>query len=221
MVPNSTSAQGSPGLPWLPSKGQGPQHPHSTGTQPSCFWIPPGCSAQLQTAPKAVGSAQGQALLRAGWLCTLPAAPCTPQRAGTSQEGAPWVREHTWQQRQGHSNLPRPRTAATLPTHPLWPLTSARPRGGKGRKGALGKCFPSVGKCCQCFVRDCHSKIPPTRNSPMVAASPGDALPHNQTRIFSSQVRTRRADRWVWMQNQVKRIDFPLGVIYKEQRVIN
>lgn len=37
--------------------------------------------------------------------------------------------------------------------------------------------FPMFRKCCQCFIRDCHSKIPPRRNSLMVAASPGDALP--------------------------------------------
>lgn len=55
----------------------------------------------------------------------------------------------------------------------------------------------------------------------MVAASPADALPHDQNWIFRGQGRTRRGDRWVWLQNQVKRIDFSLGVIYKEQKVIN
>lgn len=48
------------------------------------------------------------------------------------------------------------------------------------------------GKCCQCFIRDCHSKIPPRRSSLMVAASPGDSLPQNW--IFRGQARTRGGD---------------------------
>lgn len=119
-------------------KGQGPQHPDPTGFHTSCFWIPLGCSAQLQRAPKAVEPAQSQALLRAGQLCALPAALCTPQRAAgtrTSQERSPWMRQHMWQQRWSHSDLLRYRRAVTLPTHPhpLWPQPSARPRAaGKG-----------------------------------------------------------------------------------------
>lgn len=125
--------RGSQGCSWLPSKGQTPQ-----GFTPAAFGFPLGFSAQCQRVPKAVGSAQSQALLRAGWLCALPAASCTPQRAaGTrrSPERSPWM----WQQRWSHSKLLRPRTALTLPTHqhPLWPQPSARP-GAAGKGGNSG-----------------------------------------------------------------------------------
>lgn len=160
------------------------------------------------------GSAQSRTALNPSSCLMHPSGGSRDQ----DQPRSPWMRQ---QQRWSHSNLLRPSIALTPPTHPI-PLGTAlsQPQGCReGRE--LRKCFPSVGKCCQCFIRDSSSKIPPTRNSPVVAAPPGDALAHDQNGTFRGQVRTRRGDRWVWMQNQVKRIDFSLGVNYKEQKVVN
>lgn len=68
------------------------------------------------------GFARSRAADGVYWLCSLPAASCTPQRragTGTSQERALRTREHVWQQRQSCSNPLRPSTAVTLPTHLL------------------------------------------------------------------------------------------------------
>lgn len=193
-VPNPTSAQGSPGLQLVTLRGTGTSAPR----RHSCFWIPPGmlCSApesiQSCGASTEPGSAQSRTALNPSSCLTHPS-------KGSRDQDKP--RKVTLDEAARVAAEVEPLKAAEIQnscntsntSHPLWHSPQPDP-GLQARKGELRKCFLNVGKCCQCFIRDRHSKIPPTRISPVVAASPGDASSHDQNGIFRGQVRTRRGD---------------------------